>query len=103
MRKFLMLAALGIGVALAAPAMASEELPAATAQQLDKQAAEYTWSAAAERRHMIMRETQRQQRYGRGGGYGYGRPGYGPRPGYGYGPRPGYGPPPGYYRRHRGW
>lgn len=101
MRKFIMLAALGVGISLAAPAMASEELPAAMAQQLDKQAAEYTWSAAAERRHMIMRETQRQQRYGRGGP-GYGRPGYGPRPGYGYGPR-GYGPPPGYYRRHRGW
>ena len=95
MRKFLMLAALGIGVALAAPASASEELPAAMAQRLDKQAAEYTWSAAAERRHMIMRETQRQQRYGRGG--------YGPRGGY-YGPRgggrymgtPGYGGPPVY-------
>ena len=90
MRKFLMLAALGVGLSLAAPAMASEELPAAMAQQLDKQATEYTWSAAAERRHMIMRETQRQQRYGRGGGYGYG-------------PRHGYGPRPGYYRRHPGW
>lgn len=102
MRIVLTLAALGIGLSLAAPAMASEELPAATAQRLDQQAAEYTWSAAAERRHMIMRETMRQQRYGRGGGYGYGtRPGYGP--GYGYGPRRGYGPPPGYYRRHRGW
>ena len=90
MRKFLMLAALGIGVALAAPASASEELPAAMPQRLDKQAAEYTWSAAAERRHMIMRETQRQQRYGRGG--------YGPRGGY-YGPRRGYygGPRGGYY------
>ncbi|WP_306224480.1 hypothetical protein [Bosea beijingensis] len=101
MRKLLTLAALGIGLSLAAPAMASEELPAAMAQRLDKQDAEYTWSAAAERRHMIMRETMRQQRYGRGGGYGYGpRRGYGP--GYGYGPR-GYGPPPGYYRRNRGW
>lgn len=108
MRKFLMLAALGAGLSLAAPAMASEELPASTAQRLDKQAAEYTWSAAAERRHMIMRETMRQQRHGRGGGYGRGygygpRPGYGPGYGYGYGPRRGYGPPPGYYRRHRGW
>ncbi len=102
MRKLLMLAALGAGISLAAPAMASEELPAAMAQQLDKQAAEYTWSAAAERRHMIMRETMRQQRYGRGGGYGP-RHGYGPRPGYGYGHRPGYGPRPGYYRRHPGW
>jgi hypothetical protein len=102
MRKFLSLAALGIGLSLAAPAMASEELPASMAQGLDKQAMEYTWSAAAERRHMIIRETMRQQRHGRGGGYGYGpRPGYGP--GYGYGPRRGYGPPPGYYRRHRGW
>lgn len=95
MRKFLTLAALGIGISLAAPAMAAEELPASVAQRLGKQAAEYTWSAAAERRHMIMRETMRQQRYGRGG--------YGPRYGYGYGPRRGYGPPPGYYRRHRGW
>ena len=87
MRKFLMLAALGVGVALAAPASASEQLPAAMARRLDKQAAEYTWSAAAERRHMIMRETMRQQRYGRGG---YGRGGYyGPRRGY-YGPRGGY-------------
>lgn len=103
MRKFLMLAVLGVGVALAAPVSASQELPAAIAQRLDKQDAEYTWSAAAERRHMIMRETMRQERYGRrrGGGYGYGhRRGYGP--GYGYGPRS-YGPPPGYYRRHRGW
>lgn len=105
MRKFLTLAALGIGISFAVPAMAAEELPASVAQRLDKQTAEYTWSAAAERRHMIMRETMRQQRYGRGGygpRYGYGpRHGYGP--GYGYGPRRGYGPPPGYYRRHRGW
>ncbi|MCR4524489.1 MULTISPECIES: hypothetical protein [Bosea] len=101
MRKFLTLAALGIGMVLAAPAMASQDLPASTARQLDKQDAEYTWSAAAERRHMIMRETQRQQRYGRGG-YGYGpRHGYYGR-GYGYGPRA-YGPPPGHYRRYRGW
>jgi hypothetical protein len=102
MRKFLTLAALGIGLSMAAPAMAAEELPASMAQRLDKQATEYTWSAAAERRHMIMRDVERQQRYGRGGGYGSGpRHGYGP--GYGYGPRRGYGPPPGYYRRHRGW
>lgn len=94
MRKFLMLAALGVGVALAAPASASEELPASMAQRLDKQAAEYTWSAAAERRHMIMREAQRQQRYGRGG--------YGPRGGY-YGPRHGYyGPRGGGYYGPRG-
>lgn len=102
MRKFLTLAALGIGMALAAPAMASQDLPASTAQRLDQQDAEYTWSAAAERRHMIMRETQRQQRYGRGGYR------HGPRHGYygrgpGYGPRPRYGPRPGYYRRHPGW
>lgn len=89
MQKLFMLAVFGAGVALAAPASASEEMPAAMAQRLDKQAAEYTWSAAAERRHMIMRETQRQQRYGRGG--------YGPRGGY-YGPRRGYnGPRGGYY------
>lgn len=100
MRNVLILAVLGVGMSLAAPAMASEEVPASMAQRLDKQAAEYSWSAAAERRHMIMRETMRQQRYGRGG-YGYGpRRGYGPGPGYGYGPRR-YGPPPGYYRR--GW
>ena len=101
MRKFLTLAGRGAGIALAAPAMASQDLPASTAQQLDKQAAEYTWSAAAERRHMIMRETMRQQRYEQR------RHAYGPRHGYygrgyGYGPRP-YGPPPGYYRRHPGW
>ena len=47
MRKFLTLAALGIGMVLAAPAMASQDLPASTARQLDKQDAEYTWSAAA--------------------------------------------------------
>lgn len=101
MRKLLTLAALGIGIVLAAPAMASQDLPAATAQQLDKQAAEYTRSAASERRHMIMRETMRQQRYDQR------RRAYGPRHGYsgrgyGYGPRH-HGPRPGYYRRHPGW
>lgn len=102
MRTIVVLAALGIGLSLAAPAKASESLPPAIAAQLDQQPAEFTWSAAAERRHMIMRETMRQQRYGRGYGYGprphYGRGyGYGPRPGYGYGPRH-YGP-----RPYRGW
>jgi len=101
MRTLFAIAAVGLGIAMANPANASENLPASLAQKLDKQAAEYTWSAAAERRHMIMRETMRQQRYGRGG-YGYGpRHGYGPR--YGHGPRYGYGPRPGYYRPYRGW
>lgn len=98
MRKLLILAAFAIGAAVTAPAQASETLPPALAQHLDKAPAEFTWSAAAERRHMIMRNTMRQQRYGRGygyrGGYGYGRPHYG------YG-RPYYGPRHGYYRR--GW
>ena len=89
MRKLLIFATIAIGSALAAPAMASEALPRNLAERLDKAPAEYSGSAAAERRHMIMRETMRQQRYGRGG--------YGPRGGY-YGPRRGYyGPRGGYY------
>lgn len=76
-------------------AHASETLPAATAQQLDQQPAEFTQSAASQRRHMIIRETMRQQRYGNRG-YGHRR--------YGYGPRYGHGPRPGYYRHHyRRW
>ena len=91
MRKLLIFAAIAIGSALTAPAMASEALPKSLAERLDKAPAEYSWSAAAERRHMIMEETMRQQRYGRG----YGSPrGYGPPRGYGYGPGPGWGPPP---------
>lgn len=92
MRKLLILATIALGSAFAAPAMASEALPKELAARLDKAPAEYSWSAAAERRHMIMEETMRQQRYGRGGGYG--PRGYGPPRGYGYGPGPGWGPPP---------
>lgn len=91
MRKLLILTTIAIGSALAAPAMASEALPKELAQRLDKATAAYSWSAAAERRHMIIEETMRQQRYGRG--YGYGPRGYGPPRGYGYGPGPGWGPP----------
>lgn len=111
MHKLVVIAVLAAGTALTAPARASEALPASLAERLDGQPAEFTMSAAKERRLMIMQETMRQQQYGRRGGYGrgpgygpgpgYGRgPGYGPRSGYGppgYGPRP-YGPPPGYYR-----
>ena len=97
MRKLLMIGAVAMGAAFAAPAQATEALPHPLAQHLDHAPAEFTWSAAAERRHMIMRETMRQQRYGRGYGYG-------PRHGYGYGRRYG-GPPPWApahgYRRHR--
>jgi len=96
MRHFFAIGALAIGVALAAPAHAAESVPQSMAQHLDKAPAEFTWSAAAERRHMIMRETMRQQRYGRGYGHG-------PRYGEGYGHRYG-GPPPWApahgYRRH---
>lgn len=100
MRNLLIIGALAIGVAFAAPSQASEALPPAVAQHLDKVPAEFTWSAAAERRHVIMRS----QGYGhRGYGRGYG---YGPRPGYGYGRRYG-GPPPWApahgYRRHHRW
>jgi hypothetical protein len=90
-----------------APATASQDLPAATAQQLEGQDLTFAMTAAKQRRLYMMQETMRQQQRGRGGpaygrGYGprpyYGRPGYGPRPYYG---RPGYGPPPGYgYRRY---
>ncbi|WNJ92485.1 hypothetical protein [Bosea sp. 685] len=73
---------------------AAEALPATVAHQLDGQAAEFTMTAAKQRRLMIIEETQRQQRYGRRG--------YGRGPGYGYGPRRGYdGPPPGYRRYDR--
>jgi hypothetical protein len=101
MRAFVVLAALGIGLSVSAPATAAENVPAGVAAHLDKAPTEFTWSAAAERRHMIMRETMRQQRYGRGPGYGRGHA-YGR--GYGYGPRPGYGPPRYYNSRpYRGW
>lgn len=110
MRHYLIIAALAIGAGIAAPAVASEALPQPLAQRLDQQAADYTMTAAKERRLYMMQETMRRQQYGRGGpgyGRGYGPrprydygPGYGPRPGYGpprgYGPRPGYGPPRGY-------
>ena len=95
------------GAAMAAPAAAETagNLPAAIAHQLDGQAAEFTMTAAKQRRLLMMQESARQQRYGRGGG-GYGRgPGYGNRGGYGarpgYGPRPGYGSRPGYGTRSR--
>jgi hypothetical protein len=101
MRAFVVLAALGIGLSVSGPAKAAESVPVGVAAHLDKAPAEFTWSAAAERRHMIMRETMRQQRYGRGPGYGRGHA-YGR--GYGYGPRPGYGPPRYYNSRpYRGW
>lgn len=103
MRKLLILAALAIGAGISAPAMASEALPQPLARQLDQQAAEFSMTAAKERRLYMMQETTRRQQYGRGGP-GYNR-GYGARPRYGYGPgygpRPGYGPPRGYgYRRY---
>lgn len=98
------------GALFAAPATArAEALPHGLAAGLDRQPAEYSMTAAKQRRLMIMQETMRQQQRGRGGyGPAYGRGprpgyysrgyGYGPRPGYGYGPRPGYGygPRPGF-------
>ena len=98
MRKLLIFTAIALGSGLAVPAMASEAVPRELAQRLDKATVAYSWSAAAERRHMIIEETMRQQRYGRGYGYGrgYSPPrGYGPPPGYGYGygRGPGWGPP----------
>lgn len=99
MRKLIVIGALAIGAAVTAPAQASEALPPAVAQHLDKAPVEFTWSAAAERRHMIMRSQRRGH-----GGYGRGY-GYGPRPGYGY--RRHGGPPPWApahgYRRHHRW
>ncbi|WP_147283742.1 hypothetical protein [Bosea caraganae] len=79
----------GAAITAPAPASASEALPAAVAHQLDGQAAEFTMTAAKQRRLMIMQNMNRQQRYGRGG---YGRGGYG---GGGYG----RGAPPSYYGR----
>lgn len=101
MRKLIIAAAIALGSLSAASAMASPAVPQALASRIDKLPAEFTWSAAAERRHMIMRETERQQRYGQGPRRGYDR-GYGPGPRYSYGPGPrhGYGPGPGPgYRR----
>jgi hypothetical protein len=101
MRKLIIAAAMTLGSLSAVPVMATEAVPRALAEHLDQAPSEFTWSAAAERRHEMMRQTQRQQRYGRGGydrGYdrGYGR-GYGRN--YDYGPGPGYRrpPPPPYY------
>jgi hypothetical protein len=105
MRRLILSAAIVIGAAFAAPAMASEAVPQDLAQRLDQAEADFTMTAAKRRRLMMMQNAQ--PRYGRGPGYGprpgyYGRgPGYGPRPGYygrgpGYAPRPGYGPRPGY-------
>ncbi|UZF95590.1 hypothetical protein [Bosea sp. NBC_00550] len=97
MRNLLIAAAVAFG-GLTAAAMASEAVPQSLAEHLDKAPAEFTQSAASQRRHMIMEETMRQQRRDqyRGGGYGrgpgYGR-GYGPGPRY-YGPHPGYRRPP---------
>lgn len=105
MRKLLILAAFVIGGGVSAPAMAYEALPQPLARQLDGLAAEFTMSAAKERRLYMMQElTRQQQQQGRGQpgpnrGYAPGpRPGYGPgyAPPPGYGPRPGYGPPRGY-------
>lgn len=91
------------GAAFATPthAATAEALPAGVAQQLDKQDAEFTMTAAKRRRLMMIESTNRQQHYAN---RGHAR-GYGARPGYGYGRsyghRPGYGPRPGYgYRRY---
>ena len=84
---------------LVAPAAsASEALPQAVAQRLDARAAEFTMTAAKERRLMMIEQSIRQQRrndgrYGRPYGREYGGPGYGHRRPYG-------GPPPYGYRRH---
>lgn len=103
MRLLILSAAIAVGAALSAPAIASESLAPQLAQRLDKAPVEFTMTAAKQRRLMMIEESQRRQRYGRPG-YGYGRPGYGrpgygygrpqrPQPGYGYGARPGWGPP----------
>lgn len=109
MRHLLIAAALlgsltAVNAAPAAPR--NEALPAATAQQLDQMPAEFTASDAKLRRMQIIQHNMDRQRYGRGGGHGYGR-GYGYSRGYGggygYGRRHG-GPPPWApahgYRRH---
>ena len=87
-------AGLGSAQATSAPALASEALPAAIALKLDSAAADFTMTAAKERRLQIIENTTRQQRYS---GRGYGR-GYGARPGYGRDYRGGYGPRRGYER-----
>lgn len=102
MRGLWVATALLIGSASFLPASASEAVPATMARHLDQTAADFTMTAAKQRRlYMIeqgMRQQQLQQRRAQGLGPG---PGYGARRGYGYGPRPGYGPraygpPPGY-------
>jgi hypothetical protein len=85
------------GAMMAAPvASASEALPAGVALKLDGQAADFTMTAARERRLMIIENTNR--RIAGRGAYGH-APGYGGRPysGRGY-ERPGYGPRAGYRR-----
>lgn len=100
MRHLLIAATLLIGSAAAVGTASAAELngslPAATAQQLDRQPAEFTASDAKLRRMQIIQDNLDRQRYGRSGGYGrgygggYGR-GYGRGYGGGYGYRRGYG------------
>jgi hypothetical protein len=99
MRRFLIAAAIALSAAAATTASAGEALAPAIADQLDRQAVEFTASAAKRERMMIIQRNMARQRHG-GPGYGNGR-GYGPGPGYGgygrgYGHRPGGPPPYGY-------
>lgn len=97
MRIVLISAAIILAGASAAPAFASEAVPAALAKRLDGVPAEFTMSDAKRERLMIIQENlAAQQGYGRRPpGYGP-PPAYGPPPRYGYGYGRGYGPPRGY-------
>ncbi len=88
MRRFVMTALIGLGVAAAlTSADASETLPQDISQRLDRQPVQFTMTEAKRERLMIIQENMARQRYyGRGHGYGYG--------GYGYGHPHRYGGPP---------
>lgn len=115
MRRYVVSALVGAGLAVAATSVqAGETLPQDIAQRLDKARIEFSMSEAKRERLMIIQENMARQGYyggysgygrgygggygGYGGGYGgaYSHPGYGYAPGYsgGYG---GYG----YYRQQR--
>ncbi|MGX5734278.1 hypothetical protein [Bosea thiooxidans] len=89
MRRFVMAALIGLGVAASlTSAHANETLPKDISQRLDRQPVQFTMTAAKRERLMIIQENMaRQRHYGRGYGYG----GYG---GYGYGHHHRYGGPP---------
>lgn len=104
MRALWVATALLIGSASFLPASAGQAVPETMARHLDQAPADFTMTAAKQRRLYMIEQGMRQQQLQQRRAQGYGRgPGYGPGPGrgYGYGPRPGYGPraygpPPGY-------